>query len=88
MESIVYERRFDSIRITACPELPQRLHIDGREVSPLQHLMLRSLTMWQLFGRMMRTAQKVNEYVYEAILRIKGSRALLTLLFFNSSAFS
>jgi hypothetical protein len=34
MESIVYERRFDFIRITACPELPQRLHIDGREVSP------------------------------------------------------
>ncbi|KAH9039043.1 HAD-like protein [Lactarius hengduanensis] len=42
----------------ACPELPQGLHIDGRE----------------LFGRMMRTAQKVNEYVYEAILRIKAAK--------------
>ena len=31
--------------------------------------------MWQLFGRMMRTGQKVDKYVYEAILRIKGSMA-------------
>ncbi|KAH9981530.1 HAD-like protein [Lactifluus volemus] len=41
----------------ACPELPQRLHIDGRE----------------LFGRMMRTGQKLDKYVYEAILRIRAA---------------
>jgi epoxide hydrolase-like predicted phosphatase len=58
MEPIVYERRFDFIRITACPELPQRLHIDGRE----------------LFGRMMRIGQKVNEDVYGAVLRIKAAK--------------
>jgi len=42
----------------ACPELPQRLHIDGREP----------------FGRMMRIGQKVDKYVYEAILRIKVAK--------------
>ncbi|KAI0306788.1 HAD-like protein [Multifurca ochricompacta] len=42
----------------ACPELPQKLHIDGRE----------------LFGRMMRTSQKVDKCVYEAILRIRAER--------------
>ncbi|KAI0295570.1 HAD-like protein [Russula brevipes] len=41
----------------ACPELPQKLAIDGRE----------------LFGRMMRTGQQVDRNVYEAILRIKAA---------------
>ncbi|KAF8479183.1 HAD-like protein [Russula ochroleuca] len=40
----------------ACPELPQKLVIDGRE----------------LFGRMMRTSQTLDKYVYEAILRIRA----------------
>ncbi|KAH9961206.1 HAD-like protein [Lactifluus volemus] len=54
---ILHKRRCDFIRVTACPELPQRLHIDGRE----------------LFGRMMRTGQKLDKYVYEAILRIRAA---------------
>ncbi len=49
MESIVCELQFDSIRVTACPELPRRLHIDGREVSALQHLMLKFLTFLAAF---------------------------------------
>ncbi|KAH9998168.1 hypothetical protein BJV74DRAFT_825859 [Russula compacta] len=43
--------------MTACPKLPQKLAVDGRE----------------LFGRMMRTSQKVDKYVYEAILRIRAA---------------
>lgn len=62
-------------RVTACAELPQKLSIDGREVSPVQHLMHRFSRAWQLFGRMMRTGQKVDKYFYEAILRIRGSMA-------------
>jgi len=41
----------------ACPELPQKLTVDGRE----------------LFGRMMRTGQKVDKYFYAAILRIRAA---------------
>ncbi|KAH9966412.1 HAD-like protein [Russula dissimulans] len=40
-----------------CPELPQKLAIDGRE----------------LFGRMIRTSQKVDKYVHGAILRIRAA---------------
>ena len=31
-----HKRRLDFIRMAACAELPQKLVIDGREVSPLQ----------------------------------------------------
>ena len=33
---ILHKRRSDFIRMAACPELPQKLVIDSREVSPLQ----------------------------------------------------
>jgi hypothetical protein len=58
--------------MAACPELPQKLVIDGREVSPLQTFDAQILNRWQLFGRMMRTSQTLDKYVYEAILRIRG----------------
>lgn len=41
----------------ACPELPRKLVIDGRE----------------FFGRMMRTSQTLDKYVYKAILRIRAA---------------
>ncbi|KAI9458023.1 HAD-like protein [Russula earlei] len=44
-------------RNITCPELPQKLAFDGRE----------------LFGRMMRTSQKVDKDVYKAILRIRAA---------------
>jgi hypothetical protein len=58
--------------MVACPELPQKLVIDGREVSLLQAFDGQILKVWQLFGRMMRTSQTVDKYVHEAILRIRG----------------
>lgn len=67
--------------MAACPELPQKLAIDGREVSLSKHLMSRFSTVCQLFGRMMRTSQTLDKYVYEAILRIRGWLASFTLLF-------
>lgn len=33
---MLHKRRLDFIRMAACPELPQKLAIDGREVSLLQ----------------------------------------------------
>ncbi|KAI0273785.1 HAD-like protein [Gloeopeniophorella convolvens] len=45
-------------RAITCPELPQSLRVDGRE----------------LFGRMMRTGQKLDQHIYEAILRIRAAK--------------
>ena len=58
--------------MAACPELPQKLVIDGRDVRALQAFDGQILKVRQLFGRMMRISQTVDKCVYEAILRIRG----------------
>ncbi|KAH7869672.1 HAD-like domain-containing protein [Lentinula edodes] len=57
-----------------CPELPEALHVDGREVSLLQSLLVPfNEGRMKLFGMMMRESSQYDPHILEAIRRIRAA---------------
>lgn len=55
-----------------CPELPQTLNIDGREVRQFVVIVNILTSFRQLFGSMMREAGAYDPHMRQAILQIRG----------------